>query len=114
MSDKPGGLESLGLVPAEPTVPQRRPRWLASSLRFAIVLLCFWVSLLGLQIFQAVHDHGVAPSGWVVIGVYAAGIILYVPSIVHFTRLRSRSDPSSAVRVFSFVKMSKRTDGSHR
>jgi hypothetical protein len=102
MSDQPDGLESLGLVPAEQTVPQRRPWWLVgSSLPSAIVLPSIWASLLGLQIFEAVHDHGVDPLGWVLIVSYAAGIILYVPSIVHFSRLRSRSDPSSAVRVFS-------------
>jgi hypothetical protein len=91
MTDKPDGIETLGSYPPELKVSPRRQWWLAAgSLRFAIVALCIWAFLFGLRVFQAFYDKGVDPLGWIALTCYFVGVILLIPSVVHFARLRNR------------------------
>jgi hypothetical protein len=92
MTDEQDGLDALGFHQSEPEPSPRREWWLAAgSLRFAIVALSLWVVLLGLRVFRAFFDRSVDAFGWIALVCYFAGTILYIPSVVHFARLRSRT-----------------------
>jgi len=90
MADEPDGLESLGFDPTQQAMKPRGPWWLATrSLRSSIVLVSVWAAFFLLRLIELFIGASVDWLGGILLAVSGFLVIGYLPSLVHFARLRN-------------------------
>jgi hypothetical protein len=89
MADEPDGLESLGFEPPKLQVKPRGRWWLAArGLVSSIVLASIWTVLFLLRVVELIIDGSIDWLGWILLALSGVLAIGYLPTVVHFARLR--------------------------
>lgn len=85
--DRWGGLDDPMMVPRPISVPPKRPWWLATrSLVPAVALAVIWAGLFVVRLVAALTGGQNSAFFVGLLVLNGALVILYVPSIVHYTR----------------------------